>query len=251
MKNKSEHIIFTNAPITEALIDIQVSFQSPPSLSTFESFHEALKGSLPVKEARHVVKSSTRFVKGVPQQTIPDEPYIDGYRFRSPESNKILQCRQDGFTFNKLKPYENWEVFRTEANEYWKLFIEKVAPVKVNRLGLRYINRIELPLPFIDFKEYLLSAPEVAPKLPQSLSHFFMSFSIPYPEHGAMAIITQTMENQTLPAKLPIILDIDVFQDVNFKPEDSGIWERLDLLRNIKNDIFSNSLTDKAKEMFK
>ena len=185
----------------------------------------------------------------------PQSPHLEGLTdsfFRSPYEQKVVQARLDGFTFNKLKPYENWEMFRDEGRELWEFYLELAHPLRVNRIALRYVNRIEVPLPFGDFNEYILTNPQVAPKLPQSLSSFFMRIQIPFSDQMALATITQTMEKPTESQKLPLIIDIDVVRQSNFtKDAFSEIWDGFEELRIVKNDIFFNSITEKAQELFK
>jgi hypothetical protein len=102
-----------------------------------------------------------------------------------------------------------------------------------------------------DFKEYILTNPEVAPKLPQSLSHFFMQIVMPNQEIEASAIITETMEPPTENQRLPLILDIDVFKEKIYADNKEEIWSDFENLRAFKNDIFFNSITDKTEELFK
>jgi len=123
-------------------------------------------------------------------------------------------------------------------------------PSKITRIALRYINRIEVPLPFGDFKEYILTNPEIAPKLPQSLDHFYMQLVVQKPEILARAVITQTMETPTEKNLLPLVLDIDVFKEALYTDEKT-MWDDIEKLRTFKNDIFFDSVTDKAKELFK
>lgn len=243
---------FKKAPITEALIDIQVVLPEETTLEKLASFHELVKDSFPLKEERIIITGSFKASPGnLPTPDISSESRIDGYRFRSPETNKIVQARLDGFTFNKLKPYENWDVFSAEARKLWNMYSELAKPIKVKRIALRYINRIEIPLPIKDFKEYILNAPEISPKLPQLLDHFFMRVAIPYHEIEATAVITETIDKQVTSQYLPIIFDIDVFKEHLYKIDDVDIWQDFEKLRKLKNDIFFNSLTDIAKEMFK
>jgi uncharacterized protein (TIGR04255 family) len=114
----------------------------------------------------------------------------------------------------------------------------------------RYINRIEIPLPVKDFREYILTTPEIAPGLPQGLAGFFMRLLIPDEKSGFNAILTETMEplQQNL---LPFILDIDVFREAAFEIHATEMWDTLERLRDFKNEIFFKSLTQRAQELFK
>lgn len=241
---------FPNAPIVEAVLDIQVDLPDGTTLAQVSSFHDHVKERFPEKEdrtnAEAVIKLSGQgaFVEAASAKPI-------GYLYRSKETMKIVQARLDGFAFNKLKPYENWDAFRTEARELWGVYREIVKPVKIKRIALRYINRIELPLPFDNFKEYILTVPEIAPTLPQGLAHYLMRLVIPNPEIGATAVIHQVMEQPTGTQQLPIIFDIDVFKMVTYTEENDIIWNEYEQLRTFKNDIFFDSITDKTKELFK
>lgn len=176
-----------------------------------------------------------------------------GYLFHAPpDDKKIVQARLDGYTFNKLKPYNNWEEFSSEAKELWGKYLKVAKPVNVTRLALRYINRTELPLPFTDFKEYLLTVPEIGPDILNALSGFFARLVIPNSDIQANAVITETMEKIDDKAEvLPFIFDIDVSRNYVFEPQSDEIWQTLNRLREFKNQIFLNSLTEKAKELFK
>lgn len=248
-ENLSEYTTFPNAPITEALLDIRVELPKEVTLSKLENFHNHIKERFPEKKQRLSLKGGFRLSQGMPESLpITGGPY--GFFFNSLADKKIVQARLDGFTFNKLKPYKNWEVFCSEARELWNLYFQICNPVKIIRIALRYINRIEIPLPIKDFKEYILTTPEIAPRLPQGLAGFFMQLVITNPDIEANAIINQTIENPT-GNRLPLILDIDVFRETNYINNKVEMWNEFEKLRLYKNDIFFNSITDKTKELFK
>ncbi|MBC8232132.1 TIGR04255 family protein [bacterium] len=244
--------IFPNAPITEAILDIKVKLPDGVGLNIFDEFQENIKDRFGDRKTKHSFQAELRFSPGKDESTpiVPKEK-IEGYIFHSKNGNKIVQARLDGFTFNKLQPYEDWNKFHSEARELWELYKKITKPISVDRIALRYINRIEIPLPFDDFSEYILTNPQIAPGLPQALSHFFMRIEIPNNEIGAIAIITQTMQKQTETQILPLIFDIDVIKTVCYTGKISDMWNDFNLLRRFKNEIFFNSITEKTKELFK
>lgn len=245
-----EYPVFPNAPIVEALLDIRVELPPEVTLTTLEAFHEYVKERFPEKGPRFLYKADIKVSPEVSAVTSSGGP--NGYIFRSPSEKKAVQARLDGFTFNKFKPYEKWESLRSEARELWDLYFETTNPIKITRIALRYINRIEIPLPMKDFKEYILTTPEIAPKLPQALAQFFMRLVIPNPNIQATAIITQTIdENPTRNQVLPLIFDIDVFRNVNYIGNKAEMWDEFEKLCTFKNEIFFNSITKKIEELFK
>lgn len=244
--------VFPNAPITEAILDIKVKLPDGADLTIFDEFQENIKARYKDRKTKHSFEAEFRFSPGKDETNpiVPKEK-IEGYLFHSKNENKIVQAKLNSFTFNKLKPYENWEKFHSEACELWELYSKIVKPISVDRIALRYINRIEIPFPFDDFSEYILTNPQIAPGLPQSLSNFLMRIEIPNNEIGAIAIITQTMQKPTESQKLPLIFDIDVIKTDNYSGKESEMWKDFNLLRQFKNEIFFKSITEKTKELFK
>lgn len=247
----SEYPVFKNAPIIEALLDVRVKLPKEVDLKKLEAFYGFVKERFPEKEERKFFKAEFKLSQEISTTSFPASSETIGYLFRSPSEKKIVQARLDGFTFNKLKHYEDWELFRSEARNLWDLYLKIANPVRVTRIAVRYINRIDVPLPLRDFKEYILTTPEIAPNLPQALSNFFMRLVIPNPEIQATAIIIETMENPIDDKKLPLILDIDVWRETAYEDNQSEMWDDFEKLRAFKNDIFFNSITEKTKELFR
>jgi uncharacterized protein (TIGR04255 family) len=240
---------FPKAPIVEAVLDIQVEPAEGMNMEQIGTFFDHVKGRYPEKELR---AKGSAVIRISPQRPSMDEPSVQpvGYLYRSPEGKKAVQARIDGYTFNKFNPYSNWGAFSIEARELWQHYVETAKPNRLKRLALRYINRVEIPLPIRDFKDYLLTIPEIAPNLPQALAHFIMRLVVPNPEIEATAVINVVMERPLDTQMLPIIFDIDVFKITNHPGNSEEIWHDFDQLRIFKNEIFFNSITDKAKELF-
>lgn len=244
-----KYTVFPNAPITEAILDIRAELPEEVKLENLAAFQNSIEGRFPAKKERYSFEAGFQFSQeGV--STTPSQRKLDGYLFESPADKKVVQARLDGFTFNKLKPYENWETFCKEGRELWNLYSQMAQPTKVIRIALRYINRIEIPLPLKDFKEYILTFPQVTPNLPQAVRQFFMQIVIPNTEIEANAIITLAIEKAP-DQILPLIFDIDVSRDAVYVDNKEEIWNDFEKLRIFKNEIFFNSITDKTKEFFK
>jgi len=249
MKDK---IPFPKAPITEAVLDIRTNVSEKVDLSHLARFQEKIKERFPIKKERYSWKGGFQIGKGSVPEITGASGGPDGCLFKSKDNTKIAQVRLNGFTFNKLKPYSGWDVFYPEARELWEKYVDLTKPGNVSRLALRYINRIDVPLPIKDFKEYILTVPEIAKGLPQGLVECLMRLCIPNLDIAAHAMVTVSFKprKENL-AILPIIFDIDVFKMVDFNPENEEIWETMKLLRDFKNDIFLKSLTKKTKDMFR
>jgi uncharacterized protein (TIGR04255 family) len=236
------------APIREALVDIAAKLPEHVDMTALRTLSESISADYP--QCGTVVQAHFQFKPQEPN-TAPIERQELGFRCSNAENNRIVQFRVNGFTYNWLKPYSTWEELRAVSEKYWRMFNEAVRPVGVNRLSLRYINDVELPLPLKDFGEYLTADPKVPTELPQAMSNFLTRVGIVDEVENIDATITQVFEGVTNPAVARIILDIEASKLVNFVPDQyEKIWSILDTLRDFKNTIFFSTLTEKAVRLF-
>ena len=132
----------------------------------------------------------------------------------------------------------------------WKLYRQAVNPLKVTRVAVRYINKIDIPVPTIDYKDYFLTTPEVSPGLPQMLSGFFMQLQFPQEDFGGLLILNETALSSNQPDTNSVVLDLDVFKAGLELTSDEDIWVLLNTLRNRKNQFFEGCITDKTRALF-
>ncbi len=248
-----KHETFPNAPITEALIDVRVTFESAVKLDQLENLSEQFSTRFPIKKTQIAHEYAPKVQDAAGGVESHAKSNILGYVRFTENRDKAVQLRINGFAFSKLKPYESWSALRDEAREHWETYRGELGPSRIARLAVRYINRIELSLPITEFQDYILTGPQIADDIPQGLAEFFFRVVVPNPDDEQVrATITSTMEKLEQDKKvLPYIFDIDAFMPVDLDPTDEEIWPAFERLRDYKNLIFFNSTTEKAKEMFR
>ncbi len=236
-----------NAPITEALIDIRTKLPKGFDISGFENLSEKALERLPKKE----VQSEYSAKLNIKEKNISTDPEQTkrGVFYRSEDEKNIVQFRRDGFTFNRLKPYTNWEDIIDEAKTYWQIYQKHGQPVKITRLGTRYINHIKLPLPINDFSDYMTSPPQIPEGMPNLLNSYLSKISLQEPSNQIHVNVIQAIEKGEKDKYITLIFDTDSFINKMFEP-DSNIWSKFDDLRKMKNKVFFNSLTEKTINLF-
>jgi uncharacterized protein (TIGR04255 family) len=245
---------YDHAPITEALIDIQ--FKGPAvSPDELVALQEQEAAYFPEKKPTYVASLKLDQRAGEMPAFGEQTASQTGWAFIADDKLRVWQISPGAFTFSRLAPYQSWEPFRDEARRLWDLTRTVLKPETFTRIALRYINRIELPLPFADFKEYLLTVPEVAPTLPQALSNFFMQLQIPQVDIQAMLILNQQLLPHVLqaaqPMIVPVLLDIDLFKETDLPQNEEGVWNLLEQLHSKKNETFEGCITDKTRAIIK
>ncbi len=234
-------------PLREALLDIRlqnvlpVSFVASCETLNFDGFVKAVvmkQGAFKFEISRDSAAQAS---------VTSNEPF--GVRFERNNGAEVLQFRRDGMTLSILKNYTNWEAIEEAARNAWHRFLEASGPASVARLAVRYINVIELP-PGQDYDEYLTAGPRIPARLPQVVTHFIQRVVVPFADSDATAIITQALETPSA-GHISAVLDIDVFVVCSLEGVSAEIWSSLEKLRDIKNNIFFSSLTEKALDSFK
>jgi len=236
------------APITEAIIDFRV--QLPPSfrVEAFEPLQASLAKAYPILEKQKLYQGRIRLSGEQVSQTTLDRG-IHGFVFRNKEQARVAQFRRDGFTFNKLRLYTDWEDVFEEA---WRLWLEYVAiaqPLTVTRIAVRYVNHIAIPHPF-DFPEFLTDPPTSPDAIPQLFIDFFKRVVVHDTESGLFVNIIQAIERREDPTTVVFLLDVDAYAREEHEPGSSALEPRFQQLRELKNQVFFESITEKTAGMF-
>lgn len=104
-----------------------------------------------------------------------------GHVFRSADELYLLQSRLHGFSFARTAPYAHWEDFSKVAERQWHRYREVARPALAERVGVRYVNSIDVAGDHVEIKDYLRTAVDVLPYLPQVMSSHFLQVVVPLP----------------------------------------------------------------------
>ena len=174
-----------------------------------------------------------------------------GFRLEKKEVDVhfVAQFLKDGIVFSMLKPYLHWERFSKEGLRFWKAFCDFAKPGEIQRLGVRFINRIDLDR-VESVKGYLRLFPQPPEGLESRLADFFhrSSYEVEAKSVG-VHVVTALQSSSGKGGKLGLILDVDAFtlNPVEI-PDEAEVLGILEDLRETKNRAFFGSLTPEAVE---
>lgn len=237
---------YSRAPITEAIIDLRVEPDERLSLTQLENCHENEKEAYPNKANLNRTIGQLTVGESSPHWATTEQI---GFLFKSADEKQMFQVHREGFTVNRLAPYQGWEALRDEARRLWKIYREGTQPRRVTRIAVRYLNRFDLPGTGIDLKDYLKTSPEVSPHLPQQLTGFLMQLVIPQPEIKATVLLSETAVPPPAAETSSIVLDIDLYRTEELPTEEAALWGLFEELRHRKNEIFEACITAKTREL--
>jgi uncharacterized protein (TIGR04255 family) len=216
-----------------------------------KAFGSKIRAEYPHESSRDVLQGEFNFVASEPQART--SRLTVGYVFHSEDRSQAVQARLDGFTFSRFPKYKDWIHLVSEARRLWNIFCDSLQPTKVLRVGVRYVNQINLPLQGgkLRFEDYLATFPEMRGiREDIDLEGFFLRLVIPQQDLSAKLILTEAL----LPSqgdKFGVILDIDLFREnVSLDAKSEDIWPILEGFRDRKNKYFEASITDATRGLF-
>jgi uncharacterized protein (TIGR04255 family) len=240
---------YRKPPITEAIIDLQVAPSPGEKLSVLDHLNTKEPESYPQKDPIFEMTGVFEF-QPTGLGSTQSQRRQAGYRYANKDGNQVWQARLGGFTFSQLAPYDRWEPFRDEARRRWGDYRRSLAPECVNRIAVRYVNRIDIPNGSVDLKDYFRTSPEIAPEVQQSLSGFFMRLQIPQTDIKGEVLFTQTIVPPQREGSVSVVLDIDLFRTLDIPKDDEDLWGLFEILHDRKNEVFEASITDRTRELF-
>lgn len=210
---------------------------------------ESLKGEYPHLGERRQEVHSLQVTGRIARQERQDLG-VEAFILKSESQLNLAQFRVDGFTFNRLRPYESWAVLFPEAMRLWTLYVQYAAPVATTRIAVRYINHLELPDSVTSLEEVLRIAPRVPETVTSYLTTFLTRMTIHDPRLQTAANVGLAFETSDgRPAT--VLFDIDAYHQTDLPPDSTVIPEKFEDLRQYKNDIFFGGLTDMMIEIYR
>jgi uncharacterized protein (TIGR04255 family) len=231
---------YAKAPIKEAIIDIRISpavelsaITEIPEIDSYGGRRQVLEGEFTLDPGQLTAAANRRET---------------GFVVFGAEGIHVAHFRINGFTFSRLSPYENWQSLRDEAMKLWRIYRTATFASKVTRVGIRYVNQLDLPSPLRDFRDYVRTYPEISSDVSTSVGGFFLHLIIGQPD-GSMLVLNETIVPPSGPNVLSMVLDIDLFHENIEVDDDSALFALMESLRSRKNEVFEGCITNKMREL--
>ena len=238
---------YKNSPIIEALCEFRFEPSLPWDLAIPGLVYERVRDDFPKRrQVRAFETSVSASPEGVEQQVRT----TDRMQFLREDERVLIQVGPDLLAVNHLKPYPTWQEFLPLIQSGFSAYREAANPEGIRRIGLRYINRIEIPGPSIEVEDYFSFYPFVGPNLPQQHGPFIVGIQIPY--EGERDVLRLQLANASAetPDIVPMMLDLDYFLAKPGKVSLDAISEWLEIAHNHVEEAFEACITDRLRQLF-
>ncbi len=242
----------SEAPIAEAVIQIGAKARTDWTESVIREKLKANLPDYPQQSSHREITTELKLQDGqAPTQETKDMGW-HGVRLRSEDGKHNVHSTRDGFLFSRLAPYPRWEEFSSEAFRLWEIHQRLAEPSDVLRLGLRFVNKIVVPVEGLVLRKVLPGSPEAPRGLNIPFSNFFHHDTLAVPGDKYAINLIRTIQRAPEPSpNVSLILDIDVFTTHAFEVESAEIQKRFTEMRWLKNKTFFGSVAQQILEQMK
>lgn len=246
--DQTQPMNYGHAPITEAVIHLRTS--NVVNETERKKAAKRLKALYSHSQTQQSINININATGG-PNVAVEQEP--QGIRLTSDDETDIVLIQRNGVVISRLAPYPGWPKFRERAIAVWAEWRAATSNPPVSRIGVRYINRIDIPYanePKIDPRDYLLFSPQDPGISSAPMQGYVVQItkSTDAP-HWLTSVASTLVSPPPLLDHISILFDIDVFRTEEIPRRDDELWVVVDEARGIKNEIFERCITTKTREL--
>jgi len=238
---------YKNPPIVEALCEFRFEPSLPWDLAIPGLVYERVRDNFPKRrQVRALETSISAGHDGVEQQVRT----TDRMQFLREDEKALIQVGPDLLAVNHLRPYPTWQEFLPLIQRGLDAYCKTAAPKGIRRIGLRYINRIEIPGQGIELEDYFEFRPFVGPQLPQDLGTFIVGIQVPYEDlRDTLRLQLANVSIETLDT-VALMLDLDYFLARPGEVPLDNVFEWVNVAHSRIEEAFEACVTDRLRQMF-
>lgn len=165
--------------------------------------------------------------------------------FVRPDERAFVDVGENVLAVHCLAPYPGWHKFKPMIQGVFDHYQSVAKPSGLTRIGLRYVNRLQLKDDVADVAQHVNFWPTIPPELPRKLNAIFARVELLYEKDSGLLLLTLGSATEG-----GIVLDLDF---VTLAPESLGLNESLSWVECAHTRIeeaFEASLRDSARATF-
>lgn len=232
-------------PIVEVIFEVRIAGEA--SAAKIKKAADWLGGRYRNTVEEHQVEAKLHFANRSAEFT--EKPSI--YRLTNEDQTEELALSVSSCAWVRRAPYEGWEPFYDRISSELPNLMKAIAPVRIERLGLRYINRIDVPM--IDqiarYEDYLNFRIHTDDMLEPNVG-FQWAIKKEYPNERLSANVQSSLVQPEILGTIAFAFDIDVMTEAAVPQTEREILAVLPTMRAIKNAIFEAGITERARKLY-
>lgn len=241
-------VVYNNAPIIVVILQFRYDKIEDFDIERIKNIAKKINKRFPIVEPQIV--QGIRIDNKDKETTVSlDEKRIDGIKFSSKDKLEYFTISNEEFTFQSNKKYLGWENIIDSIREFWTIFSSEFNIHILNRVSLRYVNKINLPKDLKELTKYFTTYLK-DDKNTYNISNFQFRFSSFDKENNFTIHIGHALEKK-IDEAIPYLFDIGVIYPLKTRNKTEDIWPIFEKLRVKKNQIFNDGITEDTKILIK
>lgn len=242
--------LYSNSPLFEALCEFQFEPNQPWDWTIPGLVYDRVKKEYPKKKQQNVIEMEARVEQNELMPSIK-KGGVARLQFLREDETALIQIGQNLLVVNQLRPYPTWGKFQEMIKSGLAIYRDVANPKALKRIGLRYINRLEIPEAEVRIEDYILAVPTIPELIPQVFATWIQRVEIPFEDSNGLMVMQSGLIKHEEPNKVVFLLDLDfIILDVRkIKLENATDW--LEKAHDAVEKTFEVCITDKSRALFK
>jgi uncharacterized protein (TIGR04255 family) len=198
---------------------------------------------------RNAVRFEVQSVPGLDGfgQRVTHEPLT---QFLQEDGKLFMQVGPNVLMVNHQAPYTTWQQFKPLILQGFEAYGGQAKPKALARIGLRYINRIELPGEKVELESILEFRPYIGQALPKDHASFTVGAEFLFEGNRDVLRLQVASAVPVHESRLALILDLDYFTLLPDPAVSSDTVQWLEVAHGHIEDAFEGSITENLRRTF-
>lgn len=235
---------YANPPILEAVCEFRLTRKTPWDITVPGRVYEKLREEFPLREDRVVEAWDITYRPVRTRGPILREPRAI---FLTEEKNVLVELGRRLLAVHVMRPYPTWSAFKPKIAKAWQTLAEIVEIQGLSRIGLQYVNRIEVASLEGSLKDYFDFYPFLGERLPRNRANFMLAVEYIYADgrDRCVCILSSSMKN---PKTFFLEIDYSIPQAESIPPTEALSW--VEEAHSRVEEIFEGCITDRLRKLF-
>ena len=235
--------IYKKPPVIEAVCEFRFEGSQPWDWTIPGLVYDRIKSEFPKKRQQNVLEVAMQPGEGKISQEV--KAGIAKMQFLREDETALVQVGPELLAVNQLRPYPSWPTFKALILTQLDVYRTVAKPKALKRVGLRYINRIDMPVPDFALEDYFRTLPNLPDTVPNVFASFMLRMEVPYEDiNGRLTFVFGT---PPIKAEKPaFMLDLDMFALGEDAPSLDEVSKWIEAAHERVEKAFDGTFTDKT-----
>ena len=239
--------IYQSPPIVEALCEFQFA-ERDWDMTVPGLMYQEVRQQFPRKRQVQGIEWEVQAESSqISQRVASAAPRM---QFLRNDERALIQVGPGLLSINHLQPYPHWGVFQQMIFDTLAAYRRVAQPVSLTRVGLRYINHIELPDNHKAISDYLLVGPKLPPGVHDEITSLLLRVELSQPDDNGVLMLTLASAPTREDGRRSIVLDLDCITTAASALSFDMAPQWVDTAHAHIETTFEACITDKLRETF-